>query len=215
MKTLLYKEFRLASHPTTFLFPLLSAMLLIPNYPYYVVFFYTTLGIFFVCLSGRENHDIFYTMLLPVEKRSLVRARMLFAVCMEAVQLVLAVPFAVLRTHFAMPGNAAGMDANTAFFGLALGMLGVFNLVFFTRYYAASEQVGKAFAIGSIAEFVYMAAAESCTFVVPFVHSVLDTPDPQHLPAKLIVLALGAAAFALLTLLACARAEKTFARLDL
>ena len=128
MKTLLYKEFRLASHPTTFLFPLLSAMLLIPNYPYYVVFFYTTLGIFFVCLSGRENHDIFYTMLLPVEKRSLVRARMLFAVCMEAVQLVLAVPFAVLRTHFAMPGNAAGMDlpANVAPFILrGVSLVGV------------------------------------------------------------------------------------------
>ena len=107
MKTLLYKEFRLASHPTTFLFPLLSAMLLIPNYPYYVVFFYTTLGIFFVCLSGRENHDIFYTMLLPVEKRSLVRARMLFAVCMEAVQLVLAVPFALEGTCPALPLRCA------------------------------------------------------------------------------------------------------------
>ena len=44
MKHLLYKEWRLAMHPTALLFLPLSAMLLIPNYPYYVIFFYTSLG---------------------------------------------------------------------------------------------------------------------------------------------------------------------------
>ena len=48
MKALIKKEFKLALHPTVPLFWLLSAMLIIPNYPYYVAFFYTTLGLFFV-----------------------------------------------------------------------------------------------------------------------------------------------------------------------
>ena len=39
MKKLLIKDFRLAMHPTVFLFWLLSSMLIIPNYPYYVVLF--------------------------------------------------------------------------------------------------------------------------------------------------------------------------------
>ena len=47
MKQLLYKEFRLVTHPLLPFFLLLSAMLLIPAYPFYVVFFYTTLGLFF------------------------------------------------------------------------------------------------------------------------------------------------------------------------
>ena len=34
MKHLLYKEWTLARHPTSILFLLLAAMLLIPNYPY-------------------------------------------------------------------------------------------------------------------------------------------------------------------------------------
>ena len=38
MKKLLYKEIRLGMHPTNPLFLGLSAMLLIPNYPYYVIF---------------------------------------------------------------------------------------------------------------------------------------------------------------------------------
>ena len=62
MKQLLYKEWRLAMHPTALLFLGLSLMLLIPNYPYYVTFFYTTLGIFFICVNGRENRDITYML---------------------------------------------------------------------------------------------------------------------------------------------------------
>ena len=39
MKNLLYKEFRLAIHPTVYIFFLLTALLLVPSYPYYVSFF--------------------------------------------------------------------------------------------------------------------------------------------------------------------------------
>lgn len=55
MKELLKKEISLVLHPTNWLFLALSALVLVPNYPYYVTFFYTGLGIFFLCLSGREN----------------------------------------------------------------------------------------------------------------------------------------------------------------
>ena len=61
MKNLMRKELVLAMHPASVLFLLLSAMLLIPNYPYYVICFYTCLGTFFICLTGRENRDIEFT----------------------------------------------------------------------------------------------------------------------------------------------------------
>lgn len=73
MKNLIYKEIKLALHPTAPLFLLLSTLLLIPNYPYEVVFFYTCLAVFFHCLSGRENHDIEYSLLLPIQKNRLWR----------------------------------------------------------------------------------------------------------------------------------------------
>lgn len=117
MKNLLYKELRLAFHPTVALFWLLSAMLLIPSYPYYVILFYSMLGIFFVCLTGRENHDLYFTMSLPIRKRDLVRARFGFVVMIELIQLLIAVPFAILRQRLPLPGNEVGMDANIAFSG--------------------------------------------------------------------------------------------------
>ena len=46
MKALQSKEWRLAMSPVPLLFLALSGLVLIPNYPYYVTFFYTTLGIF-------------------------------------------------------------------------------------------------------------------------------------------------------------------------
>ena len=44
---------------------------------------------------------------------------------------------------------------------------------------------------------------------------MLDTPDPQHLGAKLVVLLVGAALFVLLTVLGTRRAEKIFEKVDL
>jgi len=151
MKNLLYKELKLALQAPAVLFLALSAMLLIPNYPYYVTFFYTALGIFFCCQLGRENHDIFFTLCLPVRKRDVVSARFLLAVLLEAAQMLLAVPFAVLRQSFdVLGGNAVGMDANLAFFALSLPMLGLFHLVFFPAYYKNPQKVGLPFVKGSI-----------------------------------------------------------------
>ena len=60
MKNLLYKEFRLAIHPSVYVFFLLSALLLVPSYPYYVSFFYLTLGLFLTFKTNRAENDIFY-----------------------------------------------------------------------------------------------------------------------------------------------------------
>lgn len=144
MKNLMRKELLLAMHPASMLFLLLSAMLLIPNYPYYVICFYTCLGTFFICLTGRENRDIEFTALLPVRKTDLVRARVFTVMLMQLAQLVIAVPFAVFSSRVSAE-NLVGMDANTAFFGFALVLYGVFNLVFFRNYYRAPGKVGKAF----------------------------------------------------------------------
>ena len=215
MRRLLIKELRLALHPAAVLFLMLSAMLLIPNYPYYVIFFYTTLGIFFISLSGRENQDLFFTLLLPVRKAQAVHARIALAVLLELSQLLLAVPFAVLRGYLDMPGNLVGMDANLAFFGLAAAMLGLFNYVFFTRYYRRPEKVGAAFLQGTVALALFMLCAEVCVHTVPFFRDRLDTPDPAFLAEKLVVLAAGAVVYAVLTWAACRRSVRLFEPLDL
>lgn len=215
MKNLLYKELKLALHPTTYLFLGLSALLLIPNYPYYITFFYTTLGIFFLCLNGRENRDIYYSMLLPIRKREIVKARFVTVVIVELLQILLAVPFAVLRNNFYPEGNAAGIDPNLTFFGVAFLLLGVFNFAFFSVYYKNTDKVGIPFVFGCTAFVLLMLIAEATVFAVPFVRDCLAAKDPLFLPYKLIVLAIGVLIFLLLTVLGYYKSVKSFESLDL
>lgn len=215
MKNLIYKEFRLAMHPTALIFLGLSFMLIIPNYPYYVTFFYTGLGVFFTCLGGRENNDVSYTLNLPVRKRDTVKARILYAAIIETIQVVVAVPFAALRQSMPIAGNQVGMDANIAFFGLSFIMMGIFNFVFFTMYYKNVDKVGKSFAVAATLDFVYMAIAETCTHIVPFFKDTLDTPDTENLFPKLAVLLTGIFIFALLNTAAYFKSAKSFEKIDL
>lgn len=215
MGKLLKKELRLALHPTAPIFLLLSSMMMIPNYPYLVVFFYTGLAVYFNCLNGRENQDVTFTVLLPIAKKDVVKARILLVTLLEITQLLIAVPFAALRQTLIHEPNLVGMDANIALLGFALLQMGLFNTVFFGIYYRDVRQVGRAFVWSSVAMFVLICVEEAMTHAVPFVRDVLDTPDPEHLAAKLIVLLAGAALFAILTWRALSKAQHDFEAQDL
>ena len=215
MRNLLRHELRLVVHPTNWIFLALSAMLLIPNYPYYVVFFYGCLGFLFTFTEARENQDFLFLSLLPFGKRDLVKSSFLVVILFQLAQLLLSVPFAALRQSFAIPGNAAGMDAGIALFGLALPMLGIFNWVFLGSFFRKPARVGTAFLKGCLALAVYMALAETAAFVIPFFRDTLDTPDPAHLGAKFAVLAAGAAIYVLLNALAYRDCGKAFEKVDL
>lgn len=212
---LLRKELRLTLHPTAPLFLGLSALLIIPNYPYLVTFFYTTLAVFFTCLNGRENRDVVYTMLLPVAKGDVVNSRMLLVCLLEGLQLLCCIPFAILRQKLIADPNAVGMDANIALFGFALVMLGLFNLVFFGIYYRDVQKVGAAFAWASGVEFLFICLTEGSAHILPFVRDVLDTPDPLYLPQKLAMLLACVLVYMALTAFAWRRALKHFSAQDL
>ena len=215
MKQLLRKELSLALHPTSLIFLLLSAMVLIPNYPYYVIFFYTGLGLFFTCLSGRENGDVLFSLLLPVSRRQVVAARILTVMLLEVCQLLFAAGFTALRYVLGMPENAAGMEAGLSLFGLSLAMLGLFHVVFFSVYYKNVQHVGRAFLWGSGTVFLFIALMETFAHTVPFFRDVLDTPDPAHLPEKLAMLAIGVLLWLLLSFVSYRRSVRLFLKQNL
>ena len=216
MKHLLYKELRLAKHPTMFLFLLFSAMLLIPSYPYYVAFIYTCLSVFFVFLQGRENNDLSFTALLPVRKRDIVRARCLLVVLMQLAQVLVSLPCAIVGARInPLGGNAAGIEANAAFFGLVLVMYALFNLLFLPAFYRTGYRVGRAFLFAGASVLVYIVAAELLVQCVPALKASLDTFDPATRETRLFVLLLGAGLYAAGSLLACRLSERRFARVYL
>lgn len=114
-----------------------------------------------------------------------------------------------------MPGNYVGMDANIAFFGLSFLMLGLFNLVFFTKYYKDTDKVGASFLLGTIVITLFMIIAEVSVHAIPFVKNYLDTKDSEFLAYKTVVLAVGIVVYIVLTLFSYHRSVRSFEALVL
>ena len=212
---LLKKEFRLCLHPTAPLFLALTAMVLIPNYPYAVSFFYLTLGVFFICLTGRENHDAAFTAALPVSRKQIVEGRMLLVCCLEALDLAAVGLMLWVKGLIGFMPNEAGMDANLALLGEGLIVFGLFNLIFFPRWYKDINKVGVPFLLGSAAVFVYILLAIVSTYAIPFVRDCLDTQDPAFLKEKLLFIAAALLLFLCATWLSMKASVKRFERVDL
>jgi hypothetical protein len=216
MKTLLYKEFKLAAHPTTYLFLALCTMMLIPRYPGYAEFMYVCLSIFFIFLAGRENKDIFYTVLLPVRKRDVVKARCLMVALIELVQIALSVPFAILSNRISPDhGNMAGIDLNVAFFGLVFIFMSVFNIVFFPIFYRSAQKVGISLAVGGGAILLYYFAVEMLVWIPSPVSTFLDTLAPEMMVKHLPILLAGMAVWVLTWILTYNRSAANFEKVDL
>lgn len=214
MKTLLYKQLRLACHPMTPVFCLSGIMLLIPNYPYSVAFFYVTLGLFFTFLNMREQKDIYYSALLPLRKRDTVRAAVAFTVLVELLSVVITALFCLLSAKL-QPGkdNAVGMDANLMLLGTGFVLYGVFNLVFFVCLYRSGYKVGAAYLKANLALWPMMLLAE----ILPHFPSLvwLNRVDTQANLRQIPILLFGVAVFAVLTMLAYRRSARLYERVDL
>ena len=215
MIKLFKKEIALVIHPTAYIFLALSMMLIIPNYPYYVIFFYTGLAIFFTCLNGRENNDILYSAMLPISKKEIVKSRFCLVILLEIMQILLAIPFAIIRQKMNVPSNQVGMEANIALFGFSLIMLGIFNMVFFLIYYKDVRKVGVAFVKSSIAVFLYIAIIETCVHIIPFFKNYLDTKDTFYITYKLLILGLGIIIYTIMTVITYKKAVKLFENYDI
>jgi hypothetical protein len=215
MNNLINKELKLAVHPTSYIFFLMGFMLLIPNYPYQVAFFYQTLGIFFMFLNGNTNNDVYFTTLLPIRKRDAVKARLITVLLFEVLQIILSIPFAILRNVLIPAENQAGMEANIALFGLAFVMFGLFNIVFLPMFYQTAYKTGLPYVVACSAMVFCVGIEEAAIQLVPGWKAVLDTTQLAFVPQQTIVLVAGIILFALLNGFAYRLSVKRFEKLDL
>jgi hypothetical protein len=215
MKNLLYKEFRLAVPKTVFIFPLLCVLLLIPNWPYFLAMGYVFLAYIFIFAESKANQDIPFTVSLPIQKRDTVRARFYTVAAIELLQIILAIPFAIVRSMINHKSNMGGMDANIAFFGFVFVMFAIFNAVFLPMFYKTGYKFTTPWLLAIGAATVYASGIELAVHFVPFLKINFDTPGANHLISQLTLLIAGIGIFALITALACQKAAKNFEKVDL
>lgn len=213
MTALLYKEMRLTAHPTAIVFVFLGCLVLVPAYPYSVIFLFGSLAVCTTFLNTRETNDIWFTAVLPVTKRESVLGKCLLVVFFQTGQLLFSIPFVLLRSLLSLENNPVGLDATIAWYGFGLILYAVFDLVFFTTFYQSGYKAGKSFLLAAIPMLVLMVAMEAAAHIPAF--AWLDCCRPEDLLRQLPILTAGIACYGVLVPLAYRISANRFEKVDL
>ena len=213
MTALLYKEIRLAAHPTSIVFAFLGCLVLVPAYPYSVIFLFGSLAVCTTFLNARETSDIWFTAVLPVTKRESVLGKCMLIVFFQIGQLLFSIPFALLRNFLHLANNPVGLDATAAWYGFGLILYAVFDLIFLTTFYQSGYKVGKSFILAAIPLVLLMVAVEAAAHIPAL--AWMDRCRPEDLLRQLPILAAGLVCYGVLVPLAYRISAKRFERVDL
>ncbi|MED1673673.1 ABC-2 transporter permease [Pallidibacillus thermolactis] len=213
MFNLLYKELRLAAHPNLFIFTALGVLVIVPAYPYGMVFLFGCLAPFITFMYGRETNDIFYTALLPVKKSDTVKAKFLLVILAQITQLMISLPFAVLRLYVLPEGNPAGIEANVAYYGFGFITYAIFNYIFLTYFFKSAHKVGNAFILAIIPASLVVLLMEVIVHFPGFVW--LDRVEPSFLVRQLPILFVGIVIYIVSIFAAFKVSVRRFERVDL
>lgn len=216
MKNLIYKEIKLVVMPVAYLMLFLSALVAIPNYPYIVGFGYSLLTLF-ICLStAKANKDDEFTSSLPIPRNHIVLARHFTFVYVELLQIIVAIPFAVVSAFVINKnGNLVGLDANFTLFGVAFLCYGVMNIVFLPWFYKTSYKMGVPFFVATIAFLLCYGVIEIIIQTVPALRAALDGTAIEYMGYRLIVLFVGIIMYVVLTFASYKLSVKNFEKVSL
>ena len=210
---LLYKELVLAAHPTSLIFALLGCLLIVPSYPYTVIFMFGCLAPYITFLYARDTNDIWYTVILPVTKREVVMGKCMLILSIQLFQLLISIPFVFLRNAVGMPNNVVGRDATVAWYGFGFIIYAIFDFIFFTSYYKSGYKAGKSFVIAALPMVLLMIAVETSAHIPIF--SWLDSYALQDLLLQTPILMIGILCYVVSLFFAYRISAKRFEKVDL
>lgn len=181
--------------------------------PYGMIFFFGCLGLYFTSQFARENSDAFYTATLPIKKRHVVKSKCLLFVSIEIAQLIICIPFSIIRLWTLPDGNPVGIEANVAYFGFGLIVYAIFNFLYLTVLFQSAYQVGKAFVIAIIPATAIIALMEYSVHLPSF--TWLDSLQTGDLIRQLPILGIGILIYIVGNILTYRVASKRFEHVDL
>jgi len=217
MKSLIYKEFKLATPLLTFLFLGFSLMTFIPGYPILCGVFFICFGIFQSYQYSREAGDISYSVLLPVKKTDIVKAKYGATILLQILAFILLMIFTLIRMTFMSDveiyKNNALMGANFVFLGFALLIFALFNWIFLGGFFKTAYGIGKPFVIFIILNFLIIIVAEALHHVPRF--EWMNELDYINCGMQIIFLMCSIATYIVVTVVSCSVSQKRFEKIDL
>lgn len=217
MKPLLMKEFRLATPVITWLFIGFALMTFIPGYPILCGAFFVCLGIFQGYQINKDANDILYSVLLPVSKIDVVRAKYLAAAVLQMAAFVLCTIFTLVRmavlSDAAVYENNVLMAANFVYLAFVLLIFACFNVVFLGGFFKTAYGIGKPFILFTAVNFVIIAAAETLHHIPGL--EWMNTLDFRFMTEQAAVLVGAVGVYIGLTVRSCRKSCRRFQKIDL
>lgn len=211
---LLKKDFMLSAHPTLYIFMFIGILVLVPAYPYGMIFFFGCLGLYFSILNGRENNDIFYSAVLPLDKKDIVKGKCLFFITFELIQIMITTLIAFIKIIFInSPQNDVGIECNIAFLGFGFIIYSIFNYIFLTKIYKSSYKIEIPFVISITFVILAIIFMEFMSHI-PYI-SWIDGIAFSDLQNQIPILIIGLLLFIFINIIAYKKAAKNFEKVDL
>ena len=110
--------------------------------------------------------------------------------------------------------NQAGISANLALVGNGAILLGVFNLIFFPRYFKSPDKIGVPFVIGAIVVFLLIGVFIVLRWVTPLYSTTLNELNTVNTGAKAAALIIGMAIYAIMSTISCKLSMRRFQEYD-
>lgn len=217
MINLIRKEFKLSANILSYLFISFGLMTFLPRYPILVGVFFTCLGIFQSFQSYRESNDIAYSILLPVSKKDIVKAKFIFVCTIELLTFLLMLVITIFRMTLLKDidtyVNNPLLTANLIFLGYVLIIFGLFNILFVRGFFKTGYYFGKPFVSFCIVGFVVIGLAETLIHIAGL--EILNSFGFENLEIQLLGLFVGILLYSLFTYIGYKKSVKTFEKIDL
>ena len=164
MKSLLYKEFKLAMHPLiyifVFVFPLMA---LIPNYPIVISFIYVCSCypiLFLGANKGQQSNDIYFSCLLPVRRKDIVKARLFLLSIIQLISIVLVTIYGAIGSLYKedilveagdkISDVGFGFGQIGSVIGFVLFCFSIYDLIFVTCFYKSGRAIVSSTLLGML-----------------------------------------------------------------
>lgn len=217
MINLIKKEFKLSAHILSYVFIAFGLMTFIPGYPILVGVFFSCLGIFQSFQSYRESNDIAYTILLPVSKKDIVKAKFIFVLTIQFLTFLIMFIITIIRMTMLVDVEAYVLNplltANLVFLGYALVIYGLFNFLFVRGFFKTAYKFGKPFVSFTVVGFLVIALAESLRYIPGL--EALNSLGFNNISIQLTGLMVGLIINVLLNYISYKYSVKSFESIDL
>lgn len=217
MKNLLYKEFHLSTPLLTLLFLAFSVMTFIPGYPILCGAFFVCFGIFQSYQMGREDNDILYSVLLPVKKADVVKAKYATAIILQMIAFFGCAVFTGIRmiwlSDVAVYKMNAMMNANLVYLAFVLLLFMTFNVIFLGGFFKTAYLIGKPFVLFIIVNFTIIGIAEVLHHLPGL--EWLNVLDFSYAGRQSMMLVSALILYVVVTVVSCKASQKRFEKIDL